>query len=148
MNLKDKIKNDLKTSMKSGDTISRDVLRMLNSDIKNKEIELMRELNDDEVIKIIRSSIKKRKDSIEQYAKGNRADLVSKEETELKVVESYTPDQMTEEKIREITKGVIKISGFSKSSDFGLAMKEVMKITKGEADGKIASTIVKEELNG
>lgn len=148
MNLKDKIKNDLKTSMKSGDKISRDVLRMLNSDIKNKEIELMRELNDDEVIKIIRSSIKKRKDSVEQYAKGNRADLVRKEEMELKVVESYAPDQMTEKKIREIAKSVIIISGFSKPSDFGLAMREVMKITKGKADGKIASTIVREELNG
>lgn len=148
MNLKDKIKNDLKTSMKSGDKISRDVLRMLNSDIKNKEIELMRELNDDEVIKIIRSSIKKRKDSVEQYAKGNRADLARKEEMELKVVESYAPDQMTEKKIREIAKSVIKISGFSKPSDFGLAMREVMKITKGKADGKIASTIVREELNG
>lgn len=148
MNLKDKIKDDLKTSMKSGDLITRDVLRMLNSDIKNKEIELIRQLNDDEIVKIIRSSVKKRRDSIEQYAIGNRVDLVKKEEDELKVLEAYLPAQLSQDKVREIAKEVIKNAGFSKPSDFGSAMKEVMKITKGEADGKMLSAIVKEELNG
>ncbi len=148
MNLKNKIKDDLKISMKSGDTVSRDVLRMLNSEIKNKEIELIRELSDDEVIKIIRGSVKRRKDSVEQYTKGHSADLAGKEENEIKVLQIYLPVQMSEDKAREIVRDIIKKMGYAKSSDFGSAMKEAVTITKGEADGKMLSSIIKAELNG
>lgn len=147
MSLKEKIRNDLKASMKSQDKISLAVLRMLNSDIRNKEIDLMKEIDDEEVIRIIRSNLKKRKDAIELYKKGNRQDLVSREESEAVILERYLPKQMDEEALREIVRSVIKKTGLNKPSDFGGVMKEAMKEIKGGADGKVVSDIVKKELN-
>ncbi|MCK4891773.1 MAG: GatB/YqeY domain-containing protein, partial [Candidatus Pacebacteria bacterium] len=119
MDLRDKIKNDLKDAMKSGDNVTRDVLRMLNSDIKNVEIDLKKELADDDVVKIIKRNIKSRKDSIEQYKKGNREDLAVQEEKELKILEKYMPEQMSEEEIRKIIIDIVKKSEASGASDFG-----------------------------
>ena len=146
MDLRDKIKNDLKDAMKSGDNVTRDVLRMLNSDIKNVEIDLKKELADDDVVKIIKRNIKSRKDSIEQYKKGNREDLAVQEEKELKILEKYMPEQMNEEEIRKIVIDIIKKSEASGASDFGKVMGVVMRETKGIADGNVVSRIVKEEL--
>jgi len=146
MNLRDKIKNDLKDAMKSGDNVTRDVLRMLNSDIKNVEIDLKKELADDDVVKIIKRNIKSRRDSIEQYKKGNREDLAVQEEKELKILEKYMPEQMNEEEIRKIVIDIIKKSEALGASDFGKVMGVVMRETKGIADGNVVSRIVKEEL--
>ena len=146
MDLKERIKNDLKDSMKNGDVISRSVLRLLNTDIKNAEIEEQKELSDIEVIKIISRSIKKRNDSIEQYKKGNRVDLAESEEKELEVLKKYMPAQMNKEEINVLVKETIRELKASGASDFGKVMKEVMQKTKGMADGKIVSMIVKEEL--
>lgn len=146
MSLKEKIRNDLKTSMKNQDKISLGVLRLLNSDIRNKEIELIKEVNDDEVIKIIKSNVKKRKDSIEMYRQGKREDLAKQEEGELEILQKYLPKEMDESVIREIVKGLIGKTGLNKPEDFGSLMKEVMKETKGNADGKTVSSLVREEL--
>ena len=146
MDLRDKIKNDLKDAMKSGDNVTRDVLRMLNSDIKNVEIDLKKELADDDVVKIIKRNIKSRKDSIEQYKKGNREDLVVQEEKELKILEKYMPEQMSEEEIRKIIIDIVKKSEASGASDFGKVMGAVMKKTGRNVDGNVVSRIVKEEL--
>lgn len=147
MGLKDKIKDDLKASMKSQDKISMAVLRMLHSDIKNKEIELIKEIGDEEVIKIIKSNVKKRKDAIALYVQGNRTDLAKQEEQELNVLQKYLPKEMDEAVLREVIKNIISKTGLKKSTDFGALMKEVMKETKGNADGKTASSILKEELD-
>lgn len=147
MGLKDKLKDDLKASMKSQDKMSMAVLRMLNSDIKNKEIELIKEIGDDEIVKIIKSNVKKRKDAIGLYMQGNRTDLAKQEEQELLVLQRYLPKEMDEAILREIVKNVISKTGLKKSTDFGALMKEIMKETKGNADGKTASAIVKEELD-
>ena len=147
MNLRDKIKNDLKDAMKSGNNMIRDVLRVLNSDFKNLEIDSKKELKDTDVIKVIKKNIKSRKDSIEQYKKGNREDLVIQEENELKILEKYMPEQMSEEEIRKIVIGVINRSEASNASDFGKVMGVAMKETDGNVDGGIVSEIVKEELN-
>lgn len=146
MELKELIKNDLNASLKSGDKITRDVLRLLNSDIKNKEIELRKDLNDNEVISVMKNSAKKRKDSIEQFTKGGREDLVSREEKELEVLKKYMPEQIGEKEIKAIVQDVIKKSEATGASDFGKVMKEVMQRAKGTADGKMVSGIVKEEL--
>jgi len=146
MGLKDKIKSDLKDSMKSGDNITRGVLRLLNSDIKNAEIEKGRALNDEEIAELAKRSVKRRKDSIEQFRKGKREDLVSQEEKELEVLKKYMPEQMSEEEIRTIVQDVIKKSGVTEASDFGKVMGVVMKETKGKADGSAVSRIVKEKL--
>lgn len=146
MGLKDRIKTDLKASMKSQDKISLAVLRMLNSDIKNKEIELIKEIGDEEVIKIIKSSVKKRKDSIDMYKLGKREDLVKQEEGEMAVLKKYLPEEMDEKAIRDIVKSLILKTGIKTQSDFGILMKKAMNETKGNADGKIVSSILREEL--
>lgn len=146
MGLKDQIKSDLKNSMKSGDNVSRGVLRLLNSDIKNAEIEKRKELSDNEIIEVVKRSIKRRKDSIEQYKKGGRKDLVDQEEKELKVLEKYMPEQMSEKETRVVIQDVIRKSGATSASDFGKVMGAAMKEFKGKADGNLVSKIVKEEL--
>ena len=145
-NLKKQIKGDLKISMKSGDDITRDVLRMLFSDIKNIEINERKEIGDEKVIEIIKKNIKSRKDSIEQYTKGNREDLVSQEEKELKILEKYMPEQMSEDEIRKIVLEIINKSEAVNTSDFGRIMGAVMKEVGGNVDGNVVSKIVREEL--
>ena len=146
MNLKEQIKNDLKNSMKSGDDITRDVLRMLFSDLKNAEISKGGEINDEKIVEIIKKNIKSRKDSIEQYRKGNREDLASQEENELKILEKYMPEQMSEGEVRKIVVDIIKKSEAVSASDFGKIMGLVMKEIGSNADGNLVGGIVKEEL--
>ncbi len=147
MNLRDKIKNDLKDAMKSGDNTIRDVLRVLNSDFKNLEIDSKKELKDADIVKIIKKNLKSRKDSIEQYKKGNREDLVIQEENELNILEKYMPEQMGEEEIRKIVIDIINESEAINASDFGRVMGMAMKEAGGNVDGNIVSEIVKKELN-
>lgn len=147
MDLKERIKNDLIASLKSGDNLSRDVLRLLNSDIKNEEIRKKREkLSEEDILKVIKSNIKKRKDAIELYKKGKREDLVRQEKGELEILQKYMPKQMSEEEIRKLVKKAVAESKASGVSNFGGIMKEVMQKAKGSADGKIISEILKEEL--
>ena len=141
------IKNDLKNAIKNGDKNIRDVLRMLVSDIKNVEIEKRRELTNEEVLQIIKQNVKRRKDSIEQYMKGDRKDLADKENKELSILQKYVPKQMSEDEIRNIIKGVLKDFREVGSSDLGKIIGLTMKNTKGMADGNIVSEIVKEEIN-
>ena len=147
MNLRDKIKNDLKDAMKSGDNTIRDVLRTLNSDFKNLEIDIKKELKDVDVVKIIKKNVKSHKDSIEQYKKGNRKDLVIQEENELKILEKYMPEQMGEKEIRKIVIDIINESEAVNASDFGKVMGATMKEAGGNVDGGMVSEIVKKELS-
>ncbi|MCK4799531.1 GatB/YqeY domain-containing protein, partial [Candidatus Parcubacteria bacterium] len=138
---------DLKDAMKSGDNTIRDVLRVLNSDFKNLEIDSKKELKDADIVKIIKKNLKSRKDSIEQYKKGNREDLVIQEENELNILEKYMPEQMGEEEIRKIVIDIINESEAINASDFGRVMGMAMKEAGGNVDGNIVSEIVKKELN-
>jgi uncharacterized protein YqeY len=149
MSLKEKIKADLKEAMKSGDNFKRDVLRFLDSAVKNAEIEKKKKeegLNDEETIEVISHSIKQRRDSISQYEKGGRQDLADKEKKELEILSAYLPEQLGEEKIREIIKGVISQTGASLPQDIGKVMGAAMKQMKGSTDGNIVRKIVEEEL--
>lgn len=148
MELESKIKEDLKEAMRKGDNVTRDVLRMLTSDIKNEGIKLQKELDEKDVLGVIRRNIKARKDSIEQYAGGGREDLAEKEKAELEVLERYQPAQMSEEDIRGAVKNAIANLGEDDAKNFGLVMKETMKATEGKADGALVRRIVKETLNG
>ena len=146
MDLKEQIENDLKNSMKSGDNIIRGVLRMLFSDIKNVEINERKEINDEKIIEIIKKNIKSRKDSIEQYTKGNREDLANQEKNELEILEKYMPEQMSEDEVRKIVVNIISKSEAVSASDFGKIMGAVMKEIGNKADGNLVGGIVKEEL--
>ena len=147
MDIKERISVDLKNSMKSGNAKIREVLRMLNSDIKNFEIDKKAEATNDEILVIVKKSVKRRKDSIEQYTKGNRNDLAEKENEELLILEKYMPEQMSEDEIRGIVQKVILGFGEVNPSDFGKIIGMSVKETKGMADGNVISKIVKEELN-
>jgi len=146
MNLKKQIENDLKDSMKSGDNITRGVLRMLFSDLKNVEINERKEISEEKIIEIIKKNIKSRKDSITQYKKGNREDLASQEKKELEILEKYMPEQMSEDEIRKIVIDVISKSEAVGASDFGRVMGVVMKEIGSKADGGLVGGILREEL--
>ena len=147
MDLKEKINSDLKDYMKSGDVKIRGVLRMLNSDIKNFEIEKKVEAKDDDIFVIVKKNVKRRKDSIEQYTNGDRKDLAENENEELLVLEKYMPEQMSEDQVREIVQSVIKQFGKVNPSDFGKIIGMSVKEIKGMSDGNVISGIVKEELS-
>lgn len=148
MTLEEKIKTDLKNAIKTGDEATRDVLRFINSDIKNEEIKLRKDLEEKEVINVIKRGIKSRKDSIEQFLKGGREDLAEKERAEVSVLEKYMPQQMSESEIEAVVNEVVKEMAPDQVKNFGLVMKEVMKRVDGKADGAAVSNAVKKTLAG
>jgi len=141
--LKDKIEKSLKHAMKNKDTVKISALRMLKSDMHNLSIQRKGEdLKEEDILKVIQKSVKQHKDSIEQFAKGKRDDLVKKEKAELAILESFLPKAMAKEELEGIVKDVIKELGASTKKDMGKVMKEVMAKAKGKADGKMTSQIV------
>lgn len=160
--LREKLQNDVKDALKSGDSEKRVLLGMVMSAIKNREfdkraklsktetdsvkLDVESKLNDEEIIEVLSSEIKKRKESVESFTKGGRADLAEKEEKELAVLMNYMPEQMSEDKIREVVKTTLADSEFKDLKDMGRAIGAVMAKVKGQADGTVVSRIVKEEL--
>src|SRR3989339_788203 len=136
------INNDLKQAMRDKKALELSVLRMLLASLKNKKIELIvPELNDDQVVMVIKTEVKKRKDSVMAYKNGNREDLAEK-----KILEKYMPEQMGEEEVEKIVKETIDSMGEVTMQDFGKIMGAVMNKTKGQADGNAVSAIVKKIL--
>lgn len=143
----EKINGDLIEAMKAKDEVSVSTLRLLVSAIKNKQIDLGHELNDEEVLEVVSKAAKQRRESIEAYKKGGRDDLSQKEEAELVVIEKYLPKQLEKEEISKIVDDVILETGASGQADFGKVIGEVMKKVKGQADGSVVSGIVREKLS-
>ncbi len=148
MGIKERLKEDMKEALKSKDKVRLSTIRMLQSLIKNAEIEKRGELTEEEVISLLMKYAKQRRESIELYEKGGRQDLVEKEKRELEIVESYLPKQMDEEEIRRLVKEAIEKTGASSPKDIGKVMQYLMPKVKGRADGSIVSKIVKESLAG
>src|SRR3990172_6864872 len=140
MNLKEKIPSDLKNALREKKTVDLSVLRMLQSAIRNKEIEKKKRdgLTDEEIVEVISSEIKKRKEAIEEYTKGQRQDLADKEKSEFEVLMSYMPKQMEEIEIQEV--------GAIAQGELGKVMKILMPRIKGKADGALVNKVVREEL--
>jgi len=162
MSLKEKIQSDIKTAMQEKQAEKLSVLRMVMAAVLNKEKEKraklskeeqdekklseLSELSDEETLEVITSEAKKRKDSIEQYEKGNRQDLADQEKSELKILDEYLPEQMDEDEVRKIIADKIKELGASGPQDTGKVMGAVMGQLKGKADGNLVNEIVQEEL--
>lgn len=144
--LTEKIEKDLIEAMKAHNETNVSVLRMLKSAIKNQEIQKQTELKDEDVMSVIQSQIKQRQDSIALYEQGQRTELAEKEKTEIGILIKYLPEQMSEEKIREIVKKAVIDSGASSIQEMGKVMGVLMPQVKGKADGSLVSKIVKEEL--
>ncbi len=149
-NLKQKILDDLKSAMQSGDTEKRDTLRMLNSSIKDEEIKTGKReegISSEEVISIVSRNIKQRKDSLNEYNNAGRKDLAEKEEKEIDILKKYLPEQLTDEEVRVEIKQIIKETGMTSKANFGQIMGMAMNKLKGKADGGIVKKITEEELN-
>jgi uncharacterized protein YqeY len=149
MTLKKQINADMIVAMKAKDTQTRDTLRSLDSAIKNEEIaQGKREegLDDVGVIAIIKRSIKQRKDSIDQFEKGGRAELAQQEKAELEILKKYLPKQMSEEEVHAIVKEVISQTGATSKADIGKVMGPIMGRVGDQSDGNTVRKIVDELL--
>ena len=132
--------------MKAGDKRRVGTLRLLLSVLKNEKIQAQRDLSAEEVEAVLRRSVKQRKDSIEQYARGGRQDLVDAETEELAILESYLPKGLSAMEVEAALKDVIREKSLSSSKDVGLAMKELMARHTGKVDGKQAQEIARRLL--
>ncbi|HEB9308496.1 TPA: GatB/YqeY domain-containing protein [Campylobacter coli] len=147
MTLKEQILNDIKEAMKQKDDFKRDTLRTLNAAFKQVEVDERIELDDERILKIIASEIKKRKDAIELYSKGGREDLAQKEQKEIALFESYLPQQLSDEELQTALKELIENLGVSSLKDQGLVMKEAKAKFGARVDGKRLNVTLKELLN-
>jgi uncharacterized protein YqeY len=138
--------NDLKSAMKSGDKTKVATLRLLIAALRNDRIQAGRELTPEEIEAAVRRAVKQRKDSIEQYAKGGRSDLVDVEKAELAILESYLPRGMSDQELEAEVRAIVAEKGFSTSRDVGLLMKELMARHRGRVDGKRAQEIARQLL--
>lgn len=148
-NLKEQIKKEMTDAFKAGDSLTKSTLAMLLSSIQNKEIEKGKdkELSNDDIIAIIGTEVKKRKDAAQQYEDGGRPELAQKEKDEVSILEKYLPEQMSEEEITSVVSKVIEEMGAEGMSQMGQVMNGVMKELKGKADGSLVNRIVKEKLS-
>lgn len=147
MSLKEQILADLKEAMKNKEADRLSTIRFLQSAIKNKEIELRpNAITEDDILGVIKKSVKQRKESIEQYENADRKDLADKERYELTVLETYLPAQLSREQVEKVVADVIAALGATSMKDMGGVMKEVQAKTSGQADGKMISEIVKSKL--
>lgn len=140
--------NDLITAMKARDAFAVSVLRMLRAAIQNAEIEKRGELDEDTILALMKSEVKRLRDALEQFRSGGREDLVEKNEKEIAFLEKYLPAQLNDDALRAIVKDVIAGSGEVTPKDFGRVMSAAMKEAKGQADGGRVRAFVKEMLSG
>ena len=141
-----RIEADLKAAMKAGDKPRVATLRLMLAAMKNEKIQAQRELTADEFEAVLRRAVKQRRDSIEQYARGGRQDLVDAETRELAIIEEYLPRGMSDAEVEAALREIVTARGFSSSKDVGLLMKELMAAHKGRVDGRKAQEIARRLL--
>lgn len=143
MTLEERIENEFKAAMKTRDAIKVSTLRMLKAAINNDKLDRNKKtLSDGEIIKIAQQQVKQHKDSIEQFKKGKRDDLVEKETKELEILLAYMPEQIPDEELKKIIEETVKELGVTSKKEMGRVMKAVMEKVKGKAEGKKVSQIV------
>jgi len=148
--LKSKLKDELRQSMLAKDVLKTSVLRMLLSALNYYEIKkggAGYEATDEDVLSVIQKEAKQHRDSIEQFTKANRTDLVDKEKKELELLQKYLPSQMSKEEVRKLVKDAISQTGATSAKDMGKVMGALMSKVKGKADGSLVSKVVKESLS-
>ena len=149
MSLSKQIVTDLTTAMKAQDAARMSTLRMVKAAMMNRQIEKGSELDDEEMQKLLRSLVKQRRDSIEQYEKAGRQELVDKEQAEIDVIETYLPKAISKEEIEQVVAAVIAETGASSMKDMGKVMKAAQAALAGKnADGRVVSEVVKAKLAG
>ncbi|MFV2061906.1 MAG: GatB/YqeY domain-containing protein [Chloroflexota bacterium] len=146
MSLTESLQEDMKTGMRSGDTLKRDTLRMVIAAVQNQAKDKRAPLTDQETTDVITREVKKRRESIDAYQKAGRDDLADGEQTEIEVLTPYLPEQLDEETVRGLVTKAVADSGATSARDMGKVMKLLMPEVKGRADGKLVSGLVVQEL--
>ena len=147
MNLEEKLLEEMKEAMKTNDKIRLSTIRMIRSSSKNKEIELRRKLEDEDILKVIQGMVRKGEESIEQFQAGGRNDLVEKEKREMEILKSFLPQPIRQEEIIKIIDETIPETQASSLKDLGKVMKAILPKLGGKADGKVINQLVKERLS-
>jgi uncharacterized protein len=148
MTLQEKIQSHLSDAMRSKDQLRLSVLRMMKTAVKNKEVEKMKPLEEAEVIAVLNTLVKQRKDSVEQFRKGSREELARKEEAEIKIIEEYLPAAASDDEIRHAVGEAVQETGAESMKDMGKVMKATMSRLAGKTvDGSRVSQLVKEKLS-
>ncbi|HCL4480125.1 TPA: GatB/YqeY domain-containing protein [Clostridium botulinum] len=145
--LKERINKEMKNFMKAKDKVRLITIREVNADIKNKEIYIKRELNDDDIIAIIEKNIKQYKETLAFAEKANDQKRINEINISIELLKEFMPEQFTDKEAKAIIEDIIKENGFEGQKDMGKVMKEVMPKLKGRFDGKKINKIVKEILN-
>ena len=148
MALKEQLTADMKEAMKNHEKERLAVIRMVRGAIRQQEIDGQKELSDEDVIAVISKEVKMRRDSMEEFQKGNRDDLVAKTQGEIDVLLPYLPAQLSEDEVRELVKAAVEQTGAATPKDMGKVMGVLMPKVKGRADGKMVNNIVKSFLQG
>ncbi|MFX3633679.1 MAG: GatB/YqeY domain-containing protein [Candidatus Pristimantibacillus sp.] len=146
MNLSERLSDDMKQAMRNQDKFKLTQIRMIRASIKNLEIDLKRPADDDDVVNILSREIKQRKDSLQEFSKAGRDDLVTDLTAEIEIISQYLPVQLTEEEIKAIVTQTIQELGASSKAEMGKVMGALLPKTKGRADGKLVNQIVQQFL--
>jgi uncharacterized protein YqeY len=146
MSLLQRVDGDLKASLKGGEALKVSVLRLLKAAVKNRQIDSGKELSDEEILSVIASLAKQRRESIEQFSRGGREDLAEKERQELTILRSYMPAQLAPEEIEQMILQAIEEAGAKGEADLGKVMRILAPRTRGLADGKWVNSRVRELL--
>ena len=147
MSLKEKLLSNMKEAMKSKDSVKLGTVRSVISAVKNQEIDLKKELSEEEIITIVSREVKKRKEAAVLYEKGNRPELKDKEIQEMKILQTYLPEQVSEKDLRRRIQEVIAETGAEGMKDFGKIMKTLVAEFKGKADNSLIKELANEYLN-
>ncbi|MBI5420238.1 MAG: GatB/YqeY domain-containing protein [Deltaproteobacteria bacterium] len=148
MGLSDRLRQDMQKAAKERNSLALSTLRMALAEIKNKEIEARGGLADDAVLKLLASMVKRRRESIDLFLKGNRPELAEKEAGEIAILSSYLPKGLSDAEVESLAREAIAAAGAKSPSDIGRVMKELMPKVAGRADGKLVNEVVRRLLSG
>ena len=146
MTMKSRLNDDLKQAMRDRAVLRRDVIRYVRSEIRNQEIRVQDDLDDEGVVQVLSRQAQQRRDSIEAFAEANRTDLVEKEQAELAIIMEYLPQQMARDDIAELVRRVVAEVGATGPGDMGRVMSQIMPQVRGRAEGREVNSIVMETL--
>jgi uncharacterized protein YqeY len=147
MSLEERLTDEMKSALRSGDKLRLSVIRMARAALKNKEIEERKTLDDSTIVKVISGLVKKGEESLVHFRQANRLELIEKQEKELEILRSFLPQQLSKDEILTLVDEAIKETNALEMKDLGKVMKSVMPKISGRADGKVLHQMVKEKLS-
>ena len=147
MNIKERLMEDMKVSMRNKETLKKSVITMIRASVKQKEVDDRVDVNDDDVIELIAKQLKQRKDALVEFEKAERDDLIAQTKAEIEILASYLPQQLTDEELEAVVRDAVAEVNAQSVKDMGKIMGKVMAVAKGRVDGKRINEMVKKVLN-